>query len=81
MNGLLEERAAVDIVFIFQIIYGGRVLDDFDKRLLNTYLNEYFGDFLFNKFHTFNFEKNEDLECVVLPVVATSFQEFRGDND
>lgn len=80
MNGLLETRAAIDIVFIFQIIYGGRVLDDFDKRLLNTYLNEYFGDFLFNKFHASNFEKNGDSECV-RPVVVQSFEEFEGDED
>lgn len=35
-------------------MYGGRVSDAFDRRVLTTYLDEYFGDFLFdtgNKFY------------------------------
>lgn len=33
---------------IGEAMYGGRVTDDFDRRVLNTYLKEYFGDFIFD---------------------------------
>jgi dynein heavy chain len=34
---------------IGEVMYGGRVIDDFDRRLLKTYLDNYMGDFLFDK--------------------------------
>ena len=36
-------------------MYGGRVSDNYDRRILGAYLNEYFGDFLFDGFHKFAF--------------------------
>ena len=33
---------------IGEAMYGGRVTDDNDRRVLNTYLNEYMGDFIFD---------------------------------
>ena len=36
-------------------MYGGRVTDDYDRRCLNTYLEEYMGDFLFDKNRPFYF--------------------------
>lgn len=30
-------------------MYGGRVTDDWDRRIMMTYLEEYMGDFLFDK--------------------------------
>jgi len=36
-------------------MYGGRVSDDFDRRVLQTYMNEYFGDFVFDTFQEFCF--------------------------
>ena len=36
-------------------MYGGRVSDDFDRRVLVTYVNEYFGDFLFDDHQRFFF--------------------------
>ncbi|KAL2608324.1 hypothetical protein R1flu_026897 [Riccia fluitans] len=44
---------------IGEAMYGGRVSDSFDRRILATYLDEYLGDFLFDKFHPFHFYKNE----------------------
>ena len=40
-------------------MYGGRAIDNFDRRVLNTYMNEYMGDFIFDKFQPFHFYKNE----------------------
>lgn len=38
-------------------MYGGRVSDDYDRRVLQTYLNEYYGDFLFDTFQPFFFSR------------------------
>lgn len=40
---------------IGEAMYGGRVTDNWDRRILNTYLDEYMGDFLFDKNREFNF--------------------------
>uniref|UniRef100_A0A7S1KLH4 Dynein-1, subspecies f n=1 Tax=Percolomonas cosmopolitus TaxID=63605 RepID=A0A7S1KLH4_9EUKA len=42
-----------------EAMYGGRVTDDFDRRILITYLNEYMGDFLFDTFQPFYFFEDE----------------------
>ena len=44
---------------IGEAMYGGRVTDNYDRRILMTYLDEYMGDFLFDDFQVFNFFKNE----------------------
>ena len=36
-------------------MYGGRVTDDYDRRVLICYLEEYMGDFLFDKKREFFF--------------------------
>ncbi len=44
---------------IGEVMYGGRVIDDYDRRILNTYMEEYMGDFLFDEFQPFTFYKNK----------------------
>ena len=36
-------------------MYGGRVTDDCDRRIVETYMQEYLGDFLFDTFQPFRF--------------------------
>jgi len=40
---------------IGEAMYGGRVTDDCDRRVLNTYLKEYLGDFIFDTNQKFFF--------------------------
>jgi dynein heavy chain len=40
-----------------EAMYGGRVTDNFDRRIITTYLEEYMGDFLFDDFQPFHFAK------------------------
>jgi dynein heavy chain len=42
---------------IGEAMYGGRVTDDFDRRVLNCYLEEYMGDFLFSPDQPFFFSE------------------------
>lgn len=43
-------------------MYGGRAIDNFDRRILNTYMDEYMGDFIFDTFQPFHFYCNEDVD-------------------
>uniref|UniRef100_A0A7S0KGL4 Dynein-1, subspecies f n=1 Tax=Micromonas pusilla TaxID=38833 RepID=A0A7S0KGL4_MICPS len=49
---------------IGEAMYGGRVSDSFDRRILTTYLDEYLGDFLFDTFQPFHFFQNEEVDYV-----------------
>lgn len=40
---------------IGEVMYGGRVIDEYDRRILKTYMNEYFGDFIFDTYQPFCF--------------------------
>lgn len=42
-------------------MYGGRAIDLFDRRVLNTYMDEYMGDFIFDKFQPFYFHRTADV--------------------
>eukprot|EP00919_Chromeraceae_sp_WS-2016_P072391 GHVR01171232.1.p1 GENE.GHVR01171232.1~~GHVR01171232.1.p1 ORF type:complete len:2780 (-),score=639.98 GHVR01171232.1:32-7840(-) len=42
---------------IGEAMYGGRVTDDLDRRVLVTYLDEYLGDFLFDDSQSFYFSQ------------------------
>jgi len=50
---------------IGEAMYGGRVVDSFDRRALVTYLEEYMGDFLFDKFNRFAFFQTKEDSYVV----------------
>ena len=50
---------------IGEAMYGGRVTDDFDRRVLVTYLEEYMGDFLFDKNHEFFFAQTDEYNYTV----------------
>ena len=42
---------------IGEAMYGGRVTDDFDRRVMSTYLHEYFGEFIFDTNQKFYFSQ------------------------
>ncbi|VDM31178.1 unnamed protein product [Hydatigera taeniaeformis] len=52
---------------IEEIIYGGRVVDKFDQRVLHTYMIEYFGDFLFDTIQRFHFFSSEEVTYTLPP--------------
>lgn len=50
-------------------MYGGRVIDNYDRRVSKVYMDEYFGDFLFDAFQPFHFYRDHYVDYV-LPVRA-----------
>ncbi|KAM9219274.1 dynein axonemal heavy chain 10 [Leptosomus discolor] len=47
---------------IGEVMYGGRAIDSFDRRILATYMEEYLGDFLFDTYQVFHFYKNDKVD-------------------
>ncbi|XP_058981464.1 dynein axonemal heavy chain 10-like [Musca domestica] len=45
---------------IGEVMYGGRVIDDFDRRITRCYMDEYMGDFLFDTSQPFHFYKDDN---------------------
>ncbi|TWW56007.1 Dynein heavy chain 10, axonemal [Takifugu flavidus] len=52
---------------IGEVMYGGRVIDSFDRRILTSYMDEYFGDFLFYTYRQFHFFNNKDVDYKIPP--------------
>ncbi|KAK5620023.1 Dynein heavy chain 10, axonemal [Crenichthys baileyi] len=52
---------------IGEVMYGGRAVDSFDRRILTVYMDEYLGDFLFSTFRQFHFFKNKDVDYRIPP--------------
>ncbi|KNE56972.1 hypothetical protein AMAG_17984 [Allomyces macrogynus ATCC 38327] len=50
---------------IGETTYGGRVTDEYDRRVVNTYLEEYMGDFVFDTHQRFFFFKNDAVQYAV----------------
>ena len=46
-------------------MYGGRVIDAFDRRAVATYMGEYMGDFIFDTFQPFHFYQEEKLDYFI----------------
>lgn len=55
-------------------MYGGRVTDNMDRRIVKTYLEEYFGDFLFDTFQPFHFFVNENANYCLPPGSVESYK-------
>ena len=56
-------------------MYGGRAIDNFDRRVLNTYMNEYMGDFIFDTFQPFHFFENDDVDYLI-PTLKEENKDF-----
>jgi len=46
-------------------MYGGRVIDAFDRRVVGTYMGEYMGDFIFDTFQPFHFYHDEKVDYFI----------------
>uniref|UniRef100_A0A8D0HBM0 Dynein axonemal heavy chain 10 n=1 Tax=Sphenodon punctatus TaxID=8508 RepID=A0A8D0HBM0_SPHPU len=52
---------------IGEVMYGGRAIDSFDRRILTIYMDEYLGDFIFDTFQPFHFFKNDEVDYRIPP--------------
>lgn len=41
------------------------MIDDFDRRVVKTYMDEYMGDFIFDTFQPFHFYNNEEVDYFI----------------
>ena len=48
-----------------EVMYGGRAIDSFDRRILTTYMEEYFGDFIFDTFQPYHFYHNDTVDYCI----------------
>jgi len=43
---------------IGKVMYGGRVIDNYDQRIVNTFMEEYLGGFIVDEFQKFYFYRD-----------------------
>merc|ERR1719446_1771802 len=48
-----------------EVMYGGRVTDNCDRRVVETYMQEYLGDFLFDTFQPFHFYADDHVDYCI----------------
>lgn len=65
---------------IGEVMYGGRVIDDFDRRITNCYMNEYMGDFLFDVFQSFHFYEDENVDYCLPDEETVLKEDFIGES-
>lgn len=74
-KAMVQKSAAVSWdslkYLIGEVMYGGRVIDDFDRLIVNTYMNEYMGDFLFDIFQPFHFYQDYTVDYIIPPEAVT----------
>lgn len=49
-------------------MYGGRVIDSYDQRIVNTLMEEYFGEFIIDEFQQFYFYRDKKFQYILPPV-------------
>ncbi|CAF1405518.1 unnamed protein product, partial [Adineta steineri] len=54
-HGNLDIQWSTLRYLIGEVMYGGRVIDSYDRRIIRTYMKEYFGDFVFDSVQQFHF--------------------------
>ncbi|XP_006894689.1 PREDICTED: dynein heavy chain 10, axonemal [Elephantulus edwardii] len=52
---------------IGEVMYGGRAIDSFDRRILTVYMDEYLGDFIFDTFQPFHFFHSKEVDYKIPP--------------
>ncbi|KAG5670791.1 hypothetical protein PVAND_001030 [Polypedilum vanderplanki] len=65
---------------IGEVMYGGRVIDDFDRRIVRVYMDEYMGDFLFDTFQPFHFYHDDNVDYKI-PSYAKTKEDFIASTD
>jgi dynein heavy chain len=50
-----------------EVMYGGRAIDSFDRRVLRTYMDEFMGNFIFDAFQPFHFYQDDSVDYAVPP--------------
>lgn len=51
---------------IGEAMYGGRVTDEYDRRVINTYMDEYMGEFILDTNNKFYFGKTKDFNYEII---------------
>lgn len=68
--GIIVHRLIIHVyvyifLCLFKVMYGGRAIDDFDRRVLRTYMDEYMGDFIFDTFQPFHFYHDDTVDYAI----------------